>query len=186
MKADSGSARPSRDRTVLINSTPVLDAIGANTTFGPTFSQEGPLQTRAYITTLVGLLVAACSHTTRTVIVEPSPELRSGARVEAGSSGGSHPSTAATLGIPPGHLPNPGECRVWIPGTPPGHQPKPQSRACPGIATVAPAGSWIVYRPTDDRKLVHVREVDPHRAGVVVRIRIFDIESRRLIHEEQL
>src|SRR5436190_21050276 len=83
MKADSGSARPSRDRTVLINPTPVLDAIGANTTFGPTFSQEGPLQTRAYITTLVGLLVAACSHTTRTVIVEPSPELRSGARVES-------------------------------------------------------------------------------------------------------
>ena len=135
------------------------------------------MHTRAYVPTLVGLLIAACSHTTKTVIVAPSPELR---------SDGSHPSTAATLGIPPGHLPNPGECRVWIPGTPPGHQPKPKSRACPGIATVAPAGSWIVYRPTDDKKLVHVREVDPHRAGVVVRIRIFDIESKRLVHEEQL
>ncbi len=134
--------------------------------------------TRASVPTLVGLLIAACTHTTKTVLVEPNPEMRSNARVEA--------STAATLGIPPGHLPNPGECRVWIPGTPPGHQPKPQSRACPGIATVAPAGSWIVYRPTDDTKLVHVREVDPHRAGVVVRIRIFDIESKRLLHEEQL
>ena len=136
------------------------------------------MQTRAYVPTLVVLLIAACTHTTKTVLVAPNPEMRGNARVEA--------STAATLGIPPGHLPNPGECRVWIPGAPPGHQPKPQSRACPGIATVAPAGSWIVYRPTDDKKLVHVREVDPHRAGVVVRIRIFDIESKRLIHEEQL
>lgn len=138
------------------------------------------MQTRAYVPTLVGLLIASCStHTTKTVIVAPNPQMQGNASVEERS-------TAATLGIPPGHLPNPGECRVWIPGTPPGHQPKPQSRACPGIATVAPAGSWIVYRPTDDQKLVHVREVDPHRAGVVVRIRIFDIESKRLIHEEQL
>ena len=118
------------------------------------------MQTRAYVPTLVGLLITACSHTTKTVIVAPNPEMRSGAGVNAGNPN-SHPSTAATLDIPPGHLPNAGECRVWIPGTPPGHQPKPKSRPCPGIATVAPAGSWIVYRPTDDKKLVHVREVDP-------------------------
>jgi len=28
-------------------------------------------------------------------------------------------------GIPPGHLPPPGECRVWYPGVPPGQQPPP-------------------------------------------------------------
>ena len=28
-------------------------------------------------------------------------------------------------GVPPGHLPPPGECRVWYPGVPPGHQPPP-------------------------------------------------------------
>ena len=27
--------------------------------------------------------------------------------------------------IPPGHLPPPGECRVWRPGVPAGHQPPP-------------------------------------------------------------
>jgi hypothetical protein len=27
--------------------------------------------------------------------------------------------------IPPGHLPAPGECRVWVDGTPPGRQPRP-------------------------------------------------------------
>ena len=124
---------------------------------------------------IAGLLCAgACTHTARTVILDPNPEVRAAAPA----------STAVTLGIPPGHLPEAGECRVWIPGTPPGRQPKPKSRPCPGIATVAPAGSWIVYRPTADRKLIHVREVDPRRAGVVVRIRVFDLETNRLVREE--
>ena len=30
-------------------------------------------------------------------------------------------------GIPPGHLPPPGMCRVWYDGQPPGHQPPPTS-----------------------------------------------------------
>ncbi|OLC05277.1 MAG: hypothetical protein AUH45_00940 [Gemmatimonadetes bacterium 13_1_40CM_69_22] len=94
------------------------------------------------------------------------------------------PSTAATLGVPPGHLPKPGECRVWIPGVPPGRQPRPKSRACGGIEAVAPPGSWILYRPTADRRLVHVREVDRARVGVVVRVRIFDVESGKFVREE--
>jgi surface antigen len=28
-------------------------------------------------------------------------------------------------GMPPGHMPPPGECRIWYPGRPPGHQPAP-------------------------------------------------------------
>lgn len=27
--------------------------------------------------------------------------------------------------VPPGHLPPPGECRIWYPDRPPGHQPPP-------------------------------------------------------------
>jgi hypothetical protein len=123
----------------------------------------------------VGLLiVSACSQTTRTAILGPNPEIRDNRG----------PSTAATLGVPPGHLPNPGQCRIWIPGTPPGHQPKPKSRSCAAIGAVAPAGSWIIYRPTDNKKLVHVRQVDARRAGVVIRTRIFDIETTRLVREE--
>ena len=124
----------------------------------------------------------ACSSTHRTIIVGPNPEVRSGS-AESRGAGGS-PSTAATLRVPPGHLPNPGECRVWIPGTPPGRQPKPKSRPCAGIAPYAPAGSWILYRPGDDRKVVHVREVDAQRPGIVTRIRIFDIATTRLLREE--
>jgi hypothetical protein len=32
---------------------------------------------------------------------------------------------------------------------------------------------------------VHVREVDPNRTGHVVRIRVFDIDSRRLVREDK-
>ena len=138
------------------------------------------MASRAFVFAVASLLVAgACTHTMRTIILDspPNPDVR-GPEVNRG------PSTAATLGVPPGHLPDPGECRVWIPGTPPGRQPRPKSRPCPGIATVAPAGSWIIYRPTDDKKVVHIREVDARRAGTVVRIRIFDIETNRLLREE--
>jgi hypothetical protein len=91
------------------------------------------------------------------------------------------PSTAATLGIPPGHLPPSGQCRIWVPGEPPGHQPR--SRSCVAIERAAPAGSWIVYRPSKDRKVVHVRVVDERRPGVVVHLRVYDIERGTLIRE---
>jgi len=123
--------------------------------------------------TVLGLTLAAgCTRTTRTVLVVP----------EARSEGG--PSTAAILGVPPGHLPKRGQCRVWIPGVPPGRQPRPKSRSCEGIAAAAPAGSWILYRPTADRKIVHVRVVDERRPGVIIRIRVFEAESGRFVREE--
>src|SRR5205823_3549655 len=50
------------------------------------------------------------------------------------------PVSAATLNVPPGHLPELGECRVWIPGVPPGLQSRPKSRSCDGIVASARAG----------------------------------------------
>jgi hypothetical protein len=91
------------------------------------------------------------------------------------------PSTAATLGIPPGHLPSPGMCRVWVPGKPPGHQA--QARSCSNIERTAPAGSWIVERPGRDKKVVHVRVVDERRPGVVVRMRVYEIRGGKLVRE---
>ena len=44
--------------------------------------------------------------------------------------------------IPPGHLPPPGACRVWYPGTPPGHQPPPGS--CRELRHHVPRGAWLV------------------------------------------
>lgn len=92
-------------------------------------------------------------------------------------------STAATLGVPPGHLPPPGMCRVWLRGTPPGHQPK--SRSCDGIVARAPAGAMILYRSGRDRKVIRVRYVDSRRPGVIVLVRVFEAESGRLLRGER-
>jgi hypothetical protein len=118
---------------------------------------------------LAVLTATACSSFSSSRPEQPAPAVRRG------------PSTAATLGIPPGHLPPPGECRVWLPGEPPGHQPR--ARSCARIERTAPAGSWIVYRPTEDRNVVHVRVVDERRPGVVVRVRVYDIRRGTLIRE---
>jgi hypothetical protein len=48
----------------------------------------------------------------------------------------------------------------------------------------APAGSWVVYRPTADRKLIHVHVVDARRAGVILVVRVFD-ETGRFLREER-
>ena len=91
---------------------------------------------------------------------------------------------AAPLDIPPGHLPPTGQCRIWIPGTPPGRQPHRTSGDCDQITREAPAGSWVVYRPTMEKKLVHVRVIDARRAGVVVVVRVYD-ETGKFVREQR-
>jgi hypothetical protein len=121
----------------------------------------------------------ACNSIKASPPEQPAPAQSEYVRHSHGRGHGS--SSEATLGIPPGHLPPPGLCRVWLSGTPPGHQPK--ARSCSLIERTAPAGSLIVYRPTEDRKVVHVRVVDERRPGVVVRVRVYDIERGTLIRE---
>jgi hypothetical protein len=48
------------------------------------------------------------------------------------------------LHIPPGHLPPPGKCRIWHPGTPPGHQPP--SGDCRTLSRQLPPGALLVSR----------------------------------------
>ncbi len=91
-------------------------------------------------------------------------------------------SPAATLGIPPGHFPPPGMCRVWTPGKPPGRQAA--SRTCHGIERAAPAGTWILYRPKEDKKVIHVRVLDGRRPGVVVGLRVYDVKKGVLVRKD--
>lgn len=86
------------------------------------------------------------------------------------------------LGIPPGHLPPPGECRVWYPGRPPGQQPPP--RRCSAVGAEAPPGTWLLFRPHDDPEVVHVRVIDSRRAGVVVLVHVYDAERGRHLRDE--
>ena len=87
------------------------------------------------------------------------------------------------LRVPPGHYPKPGQCRVWFPGRPPGHQPRAGS--CNAIERTAPAGSWILYRPTSDKRVVHARVIDPKRDGVVVVVRIYDADHGTYLGRER-
>jgi hypothetical protein len=41
-----------------------------------------------------------------------------------------------------------------------------------------------VYRPTRDKKLVHVRVVDDRRAGSIVTVRVYEVADGRFIREE--
>ncbi len=100
-----------------------------------------------------------------------------------GPAGRGNAATVHVLGVPPGHLPRPGQCRVWIPGVPPGRQAR--SRACAGIMATAPSGSWVLYRPSADRHYVHVRVVDPVRTGVLVMVRIFIAADGRFVTERE-
>ena len=45
--------------------------------------------------------------------------------------------------VPPGHLPPPGMCRIWYPGTPPGHQPPPDK--CKKLRKHVPPGAVLVH-----------------------------------------
>ena len=82
-------------------------------------------------------------------------------------------------------MPNVGECRVWIPGTPPGRQPGPRSRSCEGIGATAPAGSWILFRPTGDRRVVQVQVTGVRRFGEITEILIYDVETGKFVRQEK-
>ncbi len=49
---------------------------------------------------------------------------------------------AKPVKIPPGHLPPPGQCRIWFPDRPPGHQPPPGS--CKKLQHQVPPGAILV------------------------------------------
>ncbi|MDT8436751.1 MAG: hypothetical protein RRA92_08340 [Gemmatimonadota bacterium] len=110
---------------------------------------------------------------------ESAADLPAGAK---GATTNPNASTAARLGIPPGHLPAPGECRVWMPGEPPGKQKGRPSGDCGYVQTRVPPGGWLVWRPTGDKKEVVVREFGDD--AVVRWTRVFDVVTGALLHED--
>jgi hypothetical protein len=78
------------------------------------------------------------------------------------------------LGIPPTQLPAPGNCRVWYPGRSAVRQPP--AEPCNQAETRAVADNWILYRPREDPRLVHVRIIQPDDGGPILGIRVYDAE----------
>ena len=120
---------------------------------------------------LAAMLLGGCAQ--RTVIVQsPGPSttpvvVTSDARF------------ARSLGIPPGHLPPPGSCRVWYPGTPPGLQPPPGP-----CGVRVPAGVWFLSRPAE-RAHVRVTIYDRDRPGIVAGVAVYEAASGRFLREER-
>lgn len=81
----------------------------------------------------------------------------------------------SNLRIPEGHLPPPGECRVWYPGKPPGQQPPPGK--CDRVSHRIPAGAWLMRRPMEDHKHVNVHVYDERSPGIVATIGVFAANS---------
>ena len=129
------------------------------------------MKTPRQLVPIAAILLGACTTATTTTTSRPAPQEQ-----RRGNSEVVH-----TLGIPPGHLPPPGQCRVWVQGRPPGQQAR--ARSCSGIAATAPTGSWIIYRPGRDNA-VHVHVMDPSRQGRIYVVRHYNNNGRWVKDED--
>jgi hypothetical protein len=79
------------------------------------------------------------------------------------------------LRIPEGHLPRPGQCRVWYAAASRGDQP-PAGR-CDRVSRHVPPGAWLIARSTADPAHVTVQVYDGYSPGVVVAIGVFRADT---------
>lgn len=80
--------------------------------------------------------------------------------------------------IPNGHLPPPGECRIWYPDRPAGHQPPPFK--CDRAGGRVEPGGWLIS-PGSRPQEVEVAVYDRRRPGVVIDVAIFDARTGAMI-----
>jgi len=104
--------------------------------------------------------LSACSHNASPSSDSGDIVIGSGSDSEVlPGNGAENSSTAARFGVPPGHLPPVGQCRVWMPGEPPGQQGKKYPVGqCSNLRRSIPVGGWLIYRPTDSEREVRVWE----------------------------
>ena len=65
--------------------------------------------------------------------------------------------------VPPGHMPPPGQCRVWIDGRPPGQQPPPTDCRSAERAASRTGNARVIYGDADYRGDERYPRDDPRR-----------------------
>jgi hypothetical protein len=120
---------------------------------------------------LAALLIGGCSTHYHVQSPRSGPHTRE--RVPTTRRAPNHPAPVrpAAFHVPPGHLPPPGQCRIWYPGTPPGQQPP--SGDCAQLASQVPPGAWLISRGSKKAKEFDVAVYDDKRPGVLLEVRIF-------------
>ena len=88
-----------------------------------------------------------------------------------------------SLGIPPGHLPPPGKCRVWQPDQPPGQQPPPQP--CGRARAAIGPGDWLLERTWRQPARVRVVEHAPQPPAEPILIRIYAVDDGTFLGERE-
>ena len=76
------------------------------------------------------------------------------------------------LPIPLGHLPPPGECRIWYINRPAGQQPPPVQ--CNSVGAAIPRNTWLIERRADDPGLVYLYVYDEVDRDLLLEIQVFD------------
>ncbi|MGR4871079.1 hypothetical protein ACIPRI_19705 [Variovorax sp. LARHSF232] len=80
--------------------------------------------------------------------------------------------------IPKGHMPPPGECRIWYPDRPAGHQPPPFK--CGQARGRVEPGGWLIT-PGRQPQEIEVSVYDARRPGIVIDVGIFDARTGSMI-----
>lgn len=90
------------------------------------------------------IILAGCGRKSATTVpTGPSRSVSAAEQASQESAGGPARGPRRLNGVPPGHFPPPGECRLWVPGRPPGQQARPT--ACSNLRGRVPAGAFILY-----------------------------------------
>ena len=89
---------------------------------------------------------------------------------------------AALLTIPQSQLPRTGECRIWTPGRSTSAQ-RPPGR-CTVLMRDVPPGSWLIQRPTWDRRHFRVEVYHPTRPGIPIAVRLYEADTRLFVGEQ--
>ena len=138
------------------------------------------MKKRTALTTLACLmLLGAQAHADEGKDESGKGKQRSEERSQRGDrAGNSYFHRQGQTRIPNGHLPPPGECRVWYPNRPPGQQPPPYK--CGQSPGRIEPGGWV-FSPGPSRQEIEVSVYDDRRPGIVIDVGIFDARSGALI-----